>query len=178
MIPFRTNLMFLVVIFFIILFSRKSLLSATLPSPFSFLISPHQKQRTHRKTKKKTNHAILITNTNWHDMGGCGRPSSIALPIPIPLTISMFFSSHAYLHSHFHSFKWTAEPEAASGMEGGLGGELARRFEYISFVLVSPEHMKSTPRTSWFSGCLYLPLSYLIRIIRFVRFGIIECGRV
>lgn len=63
-------------------------------------------------------------------------------------------------------------------MEGGLGGELARRFEDISFVLVSPEHMKSTPRTSWFSGCLYLPLSYLIRIIRFVLFGIIECGQV
>ena len=64
------------------------------------------------------------------------------------------------------------------GWKEVLAEELARRFENISLVLVEPEHMKSTPRTSWFSGCLYLPLSYLIRIIRFVRFGIIECGRV
>ena len=63
-------------------------------------------------------------------------------------------------------------------MEGGLGGEMARRFEHFALALVEPEHMKSTPRTSLVLGVLIYPLDYLIRIIRFVLFRIIECGRI
>ena len=64
------------------------------------------------------------------------------------------------------------------GWKEVLAEELARRFENISLVLVEPEHMKSTPRTSLVLGVLIYPLDYLIRIIRFVLFRIIECVRI
>ena len=110
--------------------------------------------------------------------------AAVAAPHPLPCPFQNIDNIYVFPFSLIASFCFSfiqmnnITRTRTRGKEGVFGGELARRFVVISLVLVSPEHMKSTPRTSWFSGCLYLPLSYLIRILRFVLFGIIEFGRI
>ena len=167
--------MFLVVIFFIILFSRKSFIFRHTSFSIFFLnLSPYRAEDpSENKEENPSCHSHYQDQFTWH--GRLWPPL-----ISCPAHSNSFDNIYVFQFSGISSFCFSfiqmnnITRTRTRGKEGVFGGEFGRTFSCIFIKNAIEKH----PGNFMVLGVLIYPLDYLIRIIRFVLFRIIEFGRI